>query len=64
MIIKEANGLVAFTIEDDIIESLKNAADENNSEYENNILTMPNGNKFNVIINSDFAELGTIVETK
>jgi len=64
MIIKKANALAAFTIEDDIIESLKNAADENNSEYENNILTMPNGNKFNVIINSDFAELGTIVETK
>lgn len=64
MIISDANANAAFTIEDDIIESLKNSADEHNSEYENNMITGPNGNKFNVLINSDFAEIGTIVKTK
>jgi len=64
MIIKEANAIASFTIEDDIIETLKIGANRFDSEYENNMITDPNGNKFNVIINSDSAELGTIVKTK
>jgi secreted trypsin-like serine protease len=63
-IIKEANGLAAFTINDDIKDTLKKIAYEYYSKYEKNILTGPNGNKFNVKIKSDYAELGTLVKAK
>jgi len=64
MIIKEANGLAAFTIADDIKDTLKKIANENYSKYDKNTLTGPNGNKFNVKIKSDYAELGTLVKAK
>lgn len=63
-IIKEANVLAAFTMADDIKDTLKKIAYEYYSKYEKNILTGPNGNKFNVKIKSDYAELGTLVKAK
>lgn len=63
-IIREANALAAFTIDDDIKDQLKETANEYYSKFENNILTGPNKNKYNVKIKSDYAELGSLVKAK